>query len=267
MAELKIPQKTLQDNFNLQDFKDDFNALNSEIAENKSELNSEITNNVNELNSKIDTNKSLTDSEISRLKEIANTWETFKNTGGAINGDIAIEKHLANLKIGDSFNIKTYDQNTELSSDWNKSIVLRIRSNATDSASYVRLNRANFAGNGNISLGEESTPWTNVYLKGVLKESSGYTKLPNGLIMQWGDFEMTPSTTSNSYSYTISFPITFSTTCLSIIPVAMTQITKDNWKPENCAFMIHSWGLDNFVMKLNQVASQRYVIRWIAIGY
>lgn len=166
MAELKIPQKTLQDNFNLQDFKDDFNALNSEIEE----------------------NKTLTDSEISRLKEIANTWEMFKASGGAINGDIAIEKHLANLKIGDSFNIKTYDQNTELSSDWNKSIVLRIRSNATDSASYVRLNRANFAGNGNISLGEESTPWTNVYLKGVSKSQNGYTKLPNGMIMQWGRY-------------------------------------------------------------------------------
>ena len=38
MAELKIPQKTLQDNFNLQDFKDDFNALNEEIAETKEEL-------------------------------------------------------------------------------------------------------------------------------------------------------------------------------------------------------------------------------------
>ena len=59
MAELKIPQKTLQDNFNLQDFKDDFNALNSEIEE----------------------NKTLTNSEIARLKEIANTWEAFKSNG------------------------------------------------------------------------------------------------------------------------------------------------------------------------------------------
>ena len=66
MAELKIPQKTLQDNFNLQDFKDDFNALNSEIEE----------------------NKTLTDSEISRLKEIANTWETFKASGGEISGNL-----------------------------------------------------------------------------------------------------------------------------------------------------------------------------------
>ena len=49
----------------------------------------EVDNNINELDVKIAENKSLTDSEISKLKEIANTWETFKNTGGEIGGDIS----------------------------------------------------------------------------------------------------------------------------------------------------------------------------------
>ena len=193
MAELKIPQKTLQDNFNLQDFKDDFNALNSEI---------------------------------SRLEEITNTWEAFKNNGGAINGDIAIEKHLANLRIGDSFNIKTHDQNTELSSDWNKSIVLRVRSNATDSASHVRLNNVNFAGNGNMSLGEQSTPWTDIYLKGVSKSQNGYTKLPNGLIMQWGYVTISKNTGHGGvegFEVPIVFPISFPTMPVSISCVPGTN--------------------------------------------
>ena len=139
----------------------------------------------------------------------ASDWNTFKASGGAINGDIAIEKHLANLKIGDSFNIKTYDQNTELSSDWNKGIVLRVRSNASDSASYVRLNGVNFAGNGNMSLGEESTPWTDIYLKGVSKSSNGYTKLPNGLMIQWGHLNLGNNLGSGVIRVTASFPIQF----------------------------------------------------------
>ena len=149
--------------------------------------------------------REFTDAEIAQIREVLNTWTSFKNNGGKINGDIEIEKHLANLKIGDSFNIKTYDQNTELSSDWCKSILLRIRTNATDSASYVRLNRANYAGNGNISLGEESTPWTDIYLNGVSKSDNGYTKLPNGLIMQWATSNLPPTDETSIY-LPISFP-------------------------------------------------------------
>ena len=239
MAELKIPQKTLQDNFNLQDFKDDFNALNSEIEE----------------------NKTLTDSEISRLKEIANTWETFKNTGGEINGDIAIEKHLANLRIGDSFNIKTHDQNTELSSDWNKSIVLRVRSNASDSASYVRLNGVNFAGNGNMSLGEESTPWNDIYLKGVSKSQTGYTKLPNGMLLQWGMIEV-----KNQYEdMNIWYPVSFPEYCLGVWFESHMNVHND--KREWVKY--GTWNnhdLNKFTFRMEGATNWVYPM-WFAIGY
>ena len=192
---LGLPQFELSDKYRLEDYNEAYMKIDEKVKELKDK-------------------EAQLDTKLAEAQSIIDTWETFKNTGGEINGDIAIEKHLANLRIGDSFNIKTHDQNTELSSDWNKSIVLRVRSNATDSASHVRLNNVNFAGNGNMSLGEESTPWTNIYLKGVSKSQNGYTKLPNGMIMQWGE---NVSIMRGDESKTISFPITFPNHCLGTL--------------------------------------------------
>ena len=120
MAELKIPQKTLQDNFNLQDFKDDFNALNSEIEE----------------------NKTLTDSEISRLKEIANTWESFRDNGGVINSEVKLpsisliknaKKHFTmnveNDGSNNHFAIHSYNENGKRAFWWNECAVVKYHRN------------------------------------------------------------------------------------------------------------------------------------------
>ena len=182
MAELKIPQKTLQDNFNLQDFKDDFNALNSEIEE----------------------NKSLTDSEIAKLKEIANTWEAFKSTGGEIGGDLI----ASTLK------------------SWGDTMV-----------------------DGNLWIGNFS------------REYNGHTKLPNGLIMQWGT--IWTGTETGKKNYKITYPIHYPNKILYFN--AQTQGATYDYSRIKCVYG------ENYRSEMNIVEEKEApygtIIRWFAIGY
>ena len=174
MAELKIPQKTLQDNFNLQDFKDDFNALNSEIEE----------------------NKTLTDSEISRLKEIANTWEAFKNTGGVINGDIKLPRGFALCgTINGNRNALIYQSNEP---NDNGRVIVGSSGQTTQIASELRPEVYWDARTHHIILESD-------YVSD--KSQNGYTKFPNGIIMQWG--QTTLSTSSGGGRVEVTYPISF----------------------------------------------------------
>ena len=46
--------------------------------------------------------------------------------------------------------------------------------------------------------------------------SSGYQKLPSGLIIQWGDGVSTATAGSGNYTATITFPIAFPTACFQV---------------------------------------------------
>lgn len=173
MAELKIPQKTLQDNFNLQDFKDDFNALNSEIEE----------------------NKTLTDSEIAKLKEIANTWETFKNNGGEVGGQII-------LPYGISLSGRA-------SEDVPRDMIHIQRGGMITVGDQN--NGLIFTSKSRPQIWEESTPKLIVVNDDfpISKEPNGYTKLPNGLIIQWGHLHLANNLGSGVIRVTVPFPIQF----------------------------------------------------------
>ena len=250
MAELKIPQKTLQDNFNLQDFKDDFNALNEEIAENRSELNSEITNNVNELNSKIDTNKSLTDSEISRLKEIANTWEAFKNNGGEINGDIKLPRGFALCgTINGNRNALIYQSNQP--SD-NGRVIVGSSGQTTQIASELKPEVYWNLQTHHIILDSD-------YVSN--KSINGYTKLPNGLIMQWGT--IWTGTETGKKNYKVTYPIYYPNMILYFN--AQTQGATYDYSRIKCVYGENSGSEMNIVEE--KEAPYGTTIHWFAIGY
>ena len=259
MAELKIPQKTLQDNFNLQDFKDDFNALNSEIEE----------------------NKTLTDSEISRLKEIANTWETFKNSGGDIGGAI-------NFPFGSSINNITkpitisgntmyYRENvtnnngfSHISRFEDDSLGDRVNQNGIE----LKKNYGETSGSfrpmvdNALDLGSSNYKWKDIYLNGMYRSTpNGYSKLPNGLIIQWGTWVRTATETNNSVTYTITFPTSFPNTCLQIVPYASAFAISGNWAPQNCASVMSDYSTTDFKFKFSTVTNIRNELKWIAIGY
>ncbi|KVK99929.1 gp53-like domain-containing protein [Burkholderia ubonensis] len=81
--------------------------------------------------------------------------------------------------------------------------------------------------------------------------SSGYQKLPSGLIIQWGT-----GTTQSSGSVTLTFPVAFPTTCRSA--------TANNWGGGTVYVGITSFSAASMVVNSGSVGQN---FTWIAIGY
>jgi len=97
-------------------------------------------------------------------------------------------------------------------------------------------------------------------LPGVSKTANGYSKLPNGMIMQWGF-------NSNAYSMTTTFPIAFPTACLS---VSLTLSTAVNTTQNGVAITdaIYSKSTTNFVTQgIGWNSASVDGVYWLAIGY
>lgn len=95
----------------------------------------------------------------------------------------------------------------------------------------------------NYSAVDDQAEWAN------LKNTNGYTKLPNGLIMQWG---YVPASTA------VTFPIAFTTACLSVnVQIVLSGSTFDGGhvNPTN----ITTSGFTRI--------HQSQPARWFAIGY
>lgn len=61
----------------------------------------------------------------------------------------------------------------------------------------------------------QSNALTNLGFAGQSLAANGYYKLPNGLILQWGSI----TSGNGTSSFNLTFPITFSNTCLSFVGV------------------------------------------------
>jgi hypothetical protein len=59
--------------------------------------------------------------------------------------------------------------------------------------------------------------------------SSGYQKLPSGLIIQWGNTSV--SSGSNNTTTSVSFPLAFPTACFSVTATQTTSANRPNWSP------------------------------------
>lgn len=236
----------IQDVENAENDRKDAEALMvAEIEEINSSLEnkankSEVDNDINELDVKIAENKSLTDSEISRLKEIANTWETFKSNGGEIGGQIILPYgiSLSGRASEDAPRDMIHIQRGGMITvgDQNNGLILTSKSRP--------------------QIWEESTPKLIVVNDDfpISKDTNGYTKLPNGLIMQWGE---TP--VFGRSGYTVLFPISFPNSTLTI---SVTSYTKNAfYSEEECKVGTK----DKYAFNVWGNVDQR--VLWIAIGY
>lgn len=99
------------------------------------------------------------------------------------------------------------------------------------------------------------------------KSTSGYTKLPNGLILQWGIGDT--ATGGTAVSGSINFPISFPNSCFQVVASPVNQ-PNPNW---GCvAFRISSVSTTSFsyaidTMNTGQSISNNVQLRFIAIGY
>ena len=197
-------------------------------------------NDINGLDVKIAENKSLTDSEISRLKEIANTWEMFKSNGGEIGGQIilpygiSLSGRASEDVPRDMIHIQRGGMITV--GDQNNGLILTSKSRP--------------------QIWEESTPKLIVVNDDfpISKDTNGYTMLPNGMIMQWGE---TP--VFGTSGYTVLFPISFPNSTLTI---SVTPYTKNAFYSEaECKVGTK----DKYAFNVWGNVEQR--VLWIAIGY
>ena len=112
-----------------------------------------------------------------------------------------------------------------------------------------KLRTADGGGVGKLSESDGKLMWDNINLIGdCQKGTSGYTKLANGIIIQWSSGTLTPE------SATLEFPMAFPTACAVAIPYNQKDGTA-------VKFTISTTGLKF------DVSSEQLEISYIAIGY
>ena len=100
-----------------------------------------------------------------------------------------------------------------------------------------------------------------LYLPDFSNSSSGYTKLPNGFILQWGSFEAL-----KDYFYEFAFPIAYPNNCLGLWLSHFCDYGGDaDVSPRgvwvsNSGFRVKNEGV-------NSTGNCTWTLYWIAIGY
>lgn len=96
--------------------------------------------------------------------------------------------------------------------------------------------------------------------------TSGYQRLPSGLIIQWGK---TAFNVGQDATITGTFPFTFPTSCLTFHPTSFSDVTSGDGRLRG-AFQISSASTTGFtVTSRNNVNSGGLIgnLNWMAIGY
>ena len=119
-------------------------------------------------------------------------------------------------------------------------------------ANEIGLYSKDVAGNSRLFLRQENNG-AEIQLTGVspLVATSGYTFLPGGLILQWGQ-----ATLGASQTLVINFPIAF-TTVYQVIP-AITQSDR--------MIAVTAQTNTNFTVRIELNAANGFLVRYIAIG-
>ena len=134
----------------------------------------------------------LTDAE----RKLIQAWETFKASGGDIGGAIT----ALGLNGPSSCAYAFGNGNLQL-----KNGEARIDFISGDGAKPPRLEPLT---GGDYDLGDPAYYFKDVWVGPYSKNANGYSKLPNGLIIQWGQFDSGSSVTEieNKITYPLVFP-------------------------------------------------------------
>ena len=107
-------------------------------------------------------------------------------------------------------------------------------------------------GGHSIDLGTYNTRFYDIYLSNSSRNSNGYTKLPNGLILQWGRSTIQ----DDKWGVQAHYPINFPNACLNIMAVPHSDGSSPN---------ISVTDFTNTWAKIR--GSGGYNCMWMAIGY
>lgn len=184
-------------------------------------------------------------------------FNDFKANGGAIGGDVNLTNGAISSPNANEFIVKSR----------NKTTGIGIQLGTTSEGLwYTNLGNFNtlrkYGSSADTDLGETSIPFRDIYLSGLTKEIDGYTKLPNGLILQWGNrpIEQPCNGSWAIYNFPVSFP-----------NKALTIVGNSNYDGSTCyspTFLCHSKSEFNVYAPSQMFTGQRLTrMMWFAIGY
>ena len=177
---LGLPQFEPSDKYRLEDYNEAYMKIDEKVKE------------LNDKEAQLDT-------KLAEAQSIIDTWTQFKNSGGSVGGSINANNKVS--LIGDEISFRSENHNKGLVFNDKVSTIYDWKNNRH----IFRVDDTN----------STSTVYANDFYFGQYsKNTNGYTKLPNGMIMQWGE---NVSIMRGEESKTISFPITFPNHCLGTL--------------------------------------------------
>ena len=142
--------------------------------------------------------REFTDAEIAQIREVLTNLENAK---GTIDSNLNV---YGDIKLFNTERVSNSEGDTILSSSESGKFIYFRPGGVNNKNGQVVLKENEFVvENGLVVSGNGVL--NDVYLKGVSKSDNGYTKLPNGLIMQWATSNLPPTDETSIY-LPISFP-------------------------------------------------------------
>lgn len=220
----------------------------------------------------INSNWDTIDTNLKDALDKSKNWDTFRKSGGDFLGGITTEslfRKTAQTAIPDSTALEIGIKSSNASEVINMWLGKLEGSYALCPSTVM---------NGALSLGiPGSLRFKDLWLTGSSAAENGYTKLPNGMILQWGRFNGTGD---------VVFPMTFPNTCLHVFTDGFLSPTSDPcYKTLSCCswfaragFTGVSFGYQSLGPGSTPAANMSYrsttgvanfggVSRYLAIGY
>lgn len=108
-----------------------------------------------------------------------------------------------------------------------------------------------------LTMPETTEHLTSVWDFTAVKNTNGYTKLPNGLIIQWG---LTGTTSDGGTAVTVTFPIAFPTAVVHVSYMKIGDINGTGSGDDRVGTVT----LTNFLANAGTLSGNNY---FLAIGY
>lgn len=233
---LGLPQFEPSDKYRLEDYNEAYMKIDEKVKE------------LNDKEAQLDT-------KLAEAQSIIDTWTQFKNNGGEICGDIIIPRGRQIKSEANGIINPLIWQGTEGIDTG--AVMVGSTQQRTEIVSEVK-----------------PTIWYNGIRRYIIdsrdytssKDANGYTKLPNGLILQWGNHQFLDKVNEGVFESTysvrmpISFPIAFPNKILSF------SSTSDRVSVFSAFSDVTNSSCTLFATSMVN-ANISVGIRWIAIGY
>lgn len=298
MANLKIPTRTLNDEFLLEDYQDDFNALNDQLTEVESKANDfkRFEANGGTIHGVIKSTDSL---EVEGVGYVGHSWENaieLVNPQGGKKTRLVAKDNLDNyIAVEFDGNDGAFKPNTNgvtsLGTEQNRFGDLWLARNIEASGIGVEFVKIKSAGVRSFGINIEdeklrvhafdndtwvSAPVTitkqgDAIFGGSKLDDCGYAKLPNKMLLQWGRFEQV-IVPGGTHTIQITMPVEFSTQTVFCCGNVNYNILKGSDSHiEHINVSVQRYQKGKLFVKVMDVGNldveTNFEIFWMALGY